>query len=107
MPEVRNVSSNQEYANAVVKCESCETIRECKHAFGKFWSVKSNDGEGCEHPFRPPEGWLTEAEKTKVRTSAAQAVQKEIIATAKPQKMTPISHNKVFDKLNRLKQMGL
>ena len=22
----------------------------CRHAFGKFWDVKSQSGEGCDHP---------------------------------------------------------
>ena len=34
------------------KCRKCpeQTKAVCKHAFGVYWCVKSNDGEGCDHP---------------------------------------------------------
>lgn len=34
------------------KCEECPTDVQavCRHAFGKFWGVKSHDGEGCDYP---------------------------------------------------------
>lgn len=33
-------------------CEECPewTRTVCRHAFGRFWDVKSRDGEGCDHP---------------------------------------------------------
>jgi len=38
----------------VMKCDKCEAIRDCKHAFGKYWPDKSHDGDGCSFQFR---GW--------------------------------------------------
>ena len=34
------------------KCEACPTWTQivCRHAFGKFWDVRSKGGEGCDHP---------------------------------------------------------
>ena len=34
------------------KCADCPpwTQTVCRHAFGKFWDVKSRNGEGCDHP---------------------------------------------------------
>ena len=34
------------------KCADCPTWTQivCRHAFGKFWDVKSRNGEGCDHP---------------------------------------------------------
>lgn len=34
------------------KCEVCpaEVKAVCRHAFGKFWDVRSRGGEGCDHP---------------------------------------------------------
>lgn len=34
------------------KCEACpaEVHAVCRHAFGKFWGVKSHGGEGCDYP---------------------------------------------------------
>jgi hypothetical protein len=35
-------------------CADCATMAQCKHAFGKFWAIKSRDGVGCAYPFPPP-----------------------------------------------------
>ena len=34
------------------KCEVCpaEVVAVCRHAFGKFWNMKSRNGEGCDYP---------------------------------------------------------
>ena len=34
------------------KCEECpaDVQAVCRHAFGKFWGVKSHGGEGCDYP---------------------------------------------------------
>ena len=32
------------------RCASCDTMADCRRAFGKFWNDKSTNGEGCEHP---------------------------------------------------------
>lgn len=34
------------------RCEKCPTWTQtvCRHAFGKFWDVKSRNGEGCDYP---------------------------------------------------------
>lgn len=34
------------------KCADCptEVMAVCRHAFGKYWNVKSGDGEGCDYP---------------------------------------------------------
>lgn len=34
------------------KCAECSTWTQivCRHAFGKFWEVKSRNGEGCDYP---------------------------------------------------------
>lgn len=32
-------------------CSECPTIADCKRAFGKYWSVKSDSGRGCLYPF--------------------------------------------------------
>ena len=34
------------------KCNKCPepTKAVCEHAFGVYWCVKSNDGDGCDHP---------------------------------------------------------
>lgn len=35
----------------VRKCAVCQTIADCKTAFGKYWLEKSHGGKGCYHPF--------------------------------------------------------
>ena len=41
-----------------MKCAECQVIGDCKHAFGKYWSVKSRGGEGCSKPFPGrPKNW--------------------------------------------------
>lgn len=32
-------------------CDKCDTVRDCKHAFGRFWPDKSSSGAGCDHKF--------------------------------------------------------
>ena len=34
------------------RCEKCppEVRAVCRHVFGKFWDVRSRNGEGCDHP---------------------------------------------------------
>lgn len=34
------------------RCEECpaDVQAVCRHAFGKFWGVKSHGGEGCDYP---------------------------------------------------------
>ena len=33
------------------RCETCATAADCKHAFGRFWSVRSHGGKGCDLQF--------------------------------------------------------
>lgn len=33
-------------------CESCDVIKLCRKAFGKFWNGKSGGGVGCNHKFK-------------------------------------------------------
>ena len=55
------------------KCAECptEVVAVCRHAFGKFWNVKSGNGEGCEHPLDDvaeawrAEGWTPESGATR------------------------------------------
>lgn len=34
------------------KCAECpaETVKVCRHAFGRLWNDKSNNGQGCDSP---------------------------------------------------------
>ena len=34
------------------RCKDCPkwTQTVCRHAFGAYWCIKSEDGEGCAHP---------------------------------------------------------
>lgn len=51
-----------------MKCAECQVIGDCKHAYGKYWSVKSHGGEGCSKPFPGwPKGWRSRIEETKVK----------------------------------------
>ena len=36
-----------------LKCIKCENITECRYTFGRFWTLRSSDGTGCDHPFIP------------------------------------------------------
>lgn len=48
-----------------MKCSECRAIDDCKHAFGVYWHVKSNGGDGCGNPFGGwPEGWQEKVKKT-------------------------------------------
>lgn len=55
------------------KCAECPpwTKTVCRHAFGKFWNVKSSNCEGCEHPLDDvaeawrAEGWTPESGATR------------------------------------------
>lgn len=33
-------------------CASCDSIADCRNAFGKYWNGKSGGGEGCNHKFK-------------------------------------------------------
>lgn len=41
-----------ENTQIVRKCKDCPkgTQAVCHHAFGAYWCIKSEDGEGCAHP---------------------------------------------------------
>ena len=41
-------------------CETCETIADCKKAFGRYWTDKSHGGVGCDYRFRYRPGGLAE-----------------------------------------------
>ena len=55
------------------KCAECPTWTQtvCRHAFGKFWDVKSRNGEGCDFPLDDvaeawrKAGWTPEEGTTK------------------------------------------
>ena len=34
------------------RCASCDTMADCRKAFGKYWNGKSGGGEGCNHKFK-------------------------------------------------------
>ena len=34
------------------RCASCDSMADCRRAFGKFWNVKSGGGVGCNHKFK-------------------------------------------------------
>ena len=34
------------------RCASCDSMADCRKAFGKYWNWKSGGGEGCNHKFK-------------------------------------------------------
>ncbi len=60
-----------------MKCAVCQVVGDCKHAFGKYWSIKSRGGEGCSKPFPGwPKNWRRKLEEPK----ANREVKKEVEA---------------------------
>lgn len=51
-------------------CAECETVADCKLAFGIYWKAKSGNGTGCRYPFPGwPKGWRKP--KSEMKQSAA------------------------------------
>lgn len=51
-----------------MKCAKCQVVGDCKHAFGKYWSIKSRGGEGCSKPFPGwPKAWRRKLEEPKAK----------------------------------------
>ena len=58
------------------KCSECpgKVQAVCRHAFGKYWAAKSDNGTGCQHPLDTvaeawyAAGWVPGAEITKAIT---------------------------------------
>lgn len=74
------------------KCEECPkwTRAVCRHAFGRFWEVKSRSGEGCDHPLDGvaeewrKAGWMPDAQKAAKTAPVSVPARGGIIALAVP-----------------------
>lgn len=51
------------------RCSDCPTADDCRHAFGKYWPIRSDLGRGCHHPFpgydRPSKPTISKTQQEK------------------------------------------
>ena len=80
------------------KCEECpaEVQAVCRHAFGKFWGVKSHGGEGCDYPLDGvaeawrKAGWTPDKGATKAITLPLQSAPRRPATVSKTQLKMPV-----------------
>ena len=84
-----------------MKCAVCKSVAECKRAFGKYWADKSGGGEGCNHPFSPPPGWIR-ASQGKIGNNSGTILTNGVIYHRLSAKQI-----NMMDKISKLKGLGL
>ena len=80
------------------KCGVCPTWTQtvCRHAFGKFWDVKSRNGEGCDHPLDGvaeawrKAGWTPDKGATKAITLPLPSAPRRPTTVSKTQLKMPV-----------------
>ena len=84
-----------------MKCAVCKSVAECKRAYGQDWADRSGGGEGCNHPFAPPPGWIRAAQG-KIGNNNGTILTNGVIYHRLSAKQI-----NMMDKISKLKGLGL